>query len=132
MLNKFQLSEPYCRVLSSALSIVEEMLSELDDLLKCQPIGSIFTDVVNTLDGKHRQLIHEEVESMRHKLRNVKTTIGLNSATVKNAALISSRRGKIWEILCDLETRCLRRYGKPPNGLSDYLDCRIRELINSI
>ena len=132
MLNKFQLSEPYCRVLSSALSIIEEMLFELDDLLECQRIGSIFTDVVNTLDSEHRQLIYEEVESMRHKLRNIKTTLDLKSTTVNNTALISSRCGKIWEILCDLETKRLRRYGEPPDGLSDYLDCRIRELISSI
>lgn len=130
--NKIRLSEPYQRTLSSALSVVEEMLSEIDDLLKAQHIGAIFTHVVNTLDNEHQQFIAREVESMRRKLQDIKMTLGLNSITVSNARLISSRCGKIWELLCDLEARRLRGYGDPPDGLADYLDCRIHDLIRSM
>ena len=130
--HKLQLSEPYHRTLCASLSVVDEMLSELDDLLEGEHIGSIFTEVVNTLDSKDRQSIHEKVKNMCHKIKDIKTTLGLSSKVVSNKALISSRCGKIWEILSGLETKRLRNYGEPPDGLSKYLDCRIDELIDNI
>ena len=130
--DKFQLPKPYQRALSSSLSLVEGMLSELESLVQSQRTKSIFTDSVAGLNTKSSQLMQQELKNMRIKLRELKTTLALDSATINNSALISSRCGAIWEILEDLKVKRLYKYGAPPKGLSNYLDGRIQELVEII
>jgi len=83
-------------------------------------------------DNSEDKISVKKVKNMLNNLQNIKTALNLNLEVIKNKRLISSRCGKIWEILCDTETKRLRGYGKLPDGLSEYLDCRIHDLINSI
>ena len=126
------LTEPYQRAISSSLAIVEERLFELERLLKNEHGVSIFNSVRSTLGPEQKQHIQREIEDIREGLWDIKSTLSLKSSSVNDAVLIGSRCASIWEMLCNLETKRLRRYGAPPEELGNYFDTKIRELIKHI
>jgi len=111
---------------------VEERLFELERLLKNEHGVSIFNSVRSTLQPEQKQHIQREIEDIREGLWDIKATLSLKRSSVNDAVLISSRCANIWEILCNLETKRLHRYGATPEELGNYFDTKIRELIKHI
>jgi len=72
-----------------------------------------------------------KISEMEGKISTIKATLSLPTASMKNTRLILSRNGKIWELLCDLQTKKLKSYGATPEGLADFLDPVIEELISA-
>ena len=131
-MEEIKLSRAYKNGLSSSLSIVEELLIEIEDLLNCENKNAVFIKWRNSLNASQKEGIKKEIGEIREQIEDIKTKLLLPSEILNNSVLISSRCGKMWEILCDLETRKLKRYGEIPKNLSDFLDPKIRKVVNSI
>jgi len=130
-LDKIHLSEPYVRAITSALSIIEEMLNEMEALITSKGIPSLFTEIKNTLSADAKKRAFAKISEMKARISNIKETLTLPETSIRNTTLILSRNGKIWELLCDLQTKRLKSYGKTPEGLVDFLDPIIAELISA-
>ncbi len=129
---KILLPDSYQRAISSALSVVEELLLEMERLLEGKNPHRIFTKIENNIPGKNRILIKEEINNLWNQLKDIKDILDIKPETISENILISSRCGRIWEILCDLESKSLQRYGDPPERLPEFLDERVKNLINHI
>ncbi|NOZ64086.1 MAG: hypothetical protein GXO71_04005 [Caldiserica bacterium] len=127
------LSKTYRRAITSYLSLVEELVDEIRNiLLKSGRGDGIFMQVRKVLSPEDTQEIQRLLEKIEDRLRILKKDLHLYPEVSLDASLISSRSAKVWEILCDLEVDRLKRYGPPPSDLAEYLDPKIKELISLI
>ena len=127
----FHLSDSIKRAIWSSLSIVEELLLELENLVQDEE-DLIFIEIKNTINSEKREIIKKEIEEIRDSLKDIKKTLNLKKDSIDNTNLILSKCAKLWEILCDSETKKLKGYGTPPENLSDYLDPIIYKIIHKI
>lgn len=124
-----ELSEPYIRSLSVSLSIVEDMANDIEELIDDEYPKKIFRKIKNVLNQEKKESIMVKLENINKILMQLKNDLKLNLETFANTSLISSRCGSSWNILCDLETRKMKRYGKQPAELEGYLDPKINDLL---
>jgi len=127
---KIRLSESYGRAITSTLAIVEEMLSEMEVLINCKEPPSLFTETEDTIPASAKKNVLAKIRDMKTRISEIKDTLSLPRTTVRNTTLVLSRNGKIWELLCDLHTKKLKNYGRTPEGLPDFLDPLVSELIS--
>ena len=126
------LPDPYRRALSSGFSVMEELLFDLLTLVYDNPETGVFTRKTTSLSLDQRHRLRREIHDILVQLRQIKNELRLQERVESPKSLIMSRSSKVWEILCDLKTDRLRGYGKPPEGLSDYLDTRIDQLLDTL
>lgn len=129
---EFSLSEIYHRAISSSLSVVEENLSEIEDIIDKRN-EFIFKEIIGYLDNETYQRVKEEIKKMRYILSELKKFFNLDSRILNVKSVIFTRGVAICEVLCELTTEQLsKHYGEAPPGLSEYLDCRIHNLIDNV
>ena len=129
-MDKYTLSNSHKRTLSSSFSIVEELLEEIREILENKKAKNlIFRRIKNALTLKKIDEVKNIINEMKKELEIIKSDLNLITEKFLSTSLISSRSAKMWEILCDLETRKLKKYGEVPSNLPEYLDPRIKKLI---
>jgi len=123
-----RIPESYRNALSSQLGVIEELLNEIESVLK-EEENFLFLKIERKIKKEKRKKIEEKIEELKKIISDMKREFNLKEDVLTDVAVISSRTSKIWEILCDMKTEKMKRYGKIPDGLSDILDPLINRMI---
>jgi len=123
-----KIPESYRNALSSQLAVVEELLNEIESVLK-EEENFLFLKIERKIKKEDRKKINERIKELKKIISVMKRKFNLKEDVLTDIAVISSRTSKIWEILCDMKTEKMKRYGKIPDGLSDVLDPLIDRMI---
>ena len=127
---KVKIPEGYRNALSSQLGVIEELLKEIESVLKEE--NFLFLKIERKIKKEKRKKIEEKIKELKKIISDMKRKFNLKEDVLTDVAVISSRTSKIWEILCDMKTEKMKRYGKIPDGLSDILDPLIDRMIKLI
>jgi len=123
-----KIPESYRNALSSQLGVIEELLNEIESVLKDEE-NYLFLKIERKIKKENRKKINERIKELRKIIADMKQKFNLKEGVLTDIAIISSRTSKIWEILSDMKTEKMKRYGKIPDGLSDILDPLIDRMI---
>lgn len=126
---KFPLNEPHKRSIASSLGYVEELLSEIESYLYNKKDG-VFFKITNNLDSLQCEKIKSRIKYMLAEIEKVKKELQLEKKEIISSTVISSRCVGIWEILHDLESKKLKRYGSVEKEFAEYFDAIIKKLLN--
>jgi len=125
---KMKIPESYRNALSSQLAVIEELLNEIESVLK-EEENFLFLKIERKIKKEDRKEINKRIKELKKIISDIKRKFSLKEDLLTDIAIISSRTSKIWEILCDMKTEKMKRYGKTPDGLSDVLDPFIDRMI---
>ncbi len=123
-----KIPESYRNALSSQLGVIEELLNEIESVLK-EGENFLFLKIERKIKKEKRKKIKEKIKELKKIISDMKQKFNLKEDVLTDIAVISSRTSKIWEILSDMKTEKMKRYGKIPDGLSDILDPLIDRMI---
>jgi hypothetical protein len=71
----------------------------------------------------------QDVEKIRKIIRDLKDELNLRSEEESIARKIRGEAAHMWEMLSDMNSSGLDRYGKTPKELADFWDPKVEELI---
>lgn len=127
MKKNFTLDESHKRNITSSISYVEELLYEIKSSLYNKK--GIFFKIINDIDKSQSEKIKCKIEEIFKKIKRLKDELQLTKKEIISSTIISSRCVAIWEDLCDVESKKLKRYGEISKEFSEYFDPIIKELI---
>jgi hypothetical protein len=125
---EFKLEEPLKRGITSALGYVEELLSTIGFALS--NTKGIFVEVTNNFNNANILQIENIIKDMLQSIKEIKEKLHLEKQEIKGSNIISSRCGAIWETLCDIESKKLKKYGQVDKNFSEYFDPIIKKLLD--
>ncbi|MCM8771627.1 MAG: hypothetical protein NC922_00915 [Candidatus Omnitrophica bacterium] len=111
-------------VFLSNLSTVEELLIEIELIFEKRE--RIFLKIKKQIDEKEVML---KISKIKKVLKDLKKEFNIKEEEMAETAIVNSRCAKIWEILNDLKSEKLKRYGEIPKDLGIILDPKIEEII---
>jgi len=116
------LPENYHRALSISFQLLEEMVEKIEE-----------KNSKSTLETGN--IIQKKLDSIKANLKQIKKDLNLSQTEESASGVIKGNSAACWEILCDLESKRLKRYGECPPELAQYLDPRtsaMREAFKTI
>ena len=126
-MDRINLSDNHRRSLSSAIYLVEKIAVEIENEL-CNPTDLVMTKIV-------RDKTEDELERMQAALVEIKAYVeymaikySLKSKNLDLNNVLRAQKSKMWEILCDSNSKGLRGYGKFPDEYADEFDKDIDDL----
>ena len=128
MSKKINLPETHTRSLSSALTIVEKSLLELEDILIKQDNSCCNMLVKDIDDGTLANNI-ESIREAKKYICEIAEKYGTSVEKVSLQRIINAKRAKIWEILTDTLSGKTKGYGKLPKKYVAEYDADINKLI---
>ncbi len=126
------LSENYNRAISTTLSLLDEALCEFDLYSKGHEIHSVLYEMRNDLGPAQREKLASLVLEMQDVLRELKEVLRLQGKVRNAKKSITGSCTVLWISLSEIQGNGLRGYGKPPPGLTEYLDPKLKFLIQSL
>jgi len=133
-MNQTTLPDNHKRSLSSSLYIVEKLLSELEREIISPTNHSTFKVV--------GEIPHDEKEQMLLVLKQAKGFIAdltqkyqLRVNVLEFSNILNAQKAKIWEVLCDSNSKGLKGYGQLEESIAKELDndvSKLQELINQL
>ena len=127
-----QLSDNHRRGISSALFLLDRMLCGFEDYARGREVRSVFYIEQNILSRDQKKRLLAEIAQMRDLLRDLKDGLGLDVKTEDVGRHIWGHCSTFWEVLVEIQSRFLKRFGEPPPQLAEYLDPRIDVLIEHV
>jgi hypothetical protein len=126
------LGDNHRKGISTALSLLDQMLCQVEQYAHGRQIRSVLYVERNALSANQKKSLLAEIAQMRHLLKELKDALGLEAKTEDAGRKIWGQGSTFWEILVETKSRFLKRYGQPPDGLAEYLDPRIDLLIEHL
>ena len=131
MTKKINLSENHTRSLSSSLIVVDQSLTELEDMLLNENntcCNILLKDIDEETIRDNITVIHEAKSHICRLKEKYSTSAERHSLQ----RIINAKRTKIWEILTESLSKGLKGYGKfPQQNVKEY-DADIIELLEII
>lgn len=125
-----KLSVGHKNSIATTLTIFDEAVCEFEQCAEGREIKSIFYREDNELEPDQREAIKNQVARIRQKLLELKAGLQLDGSPRSVAQSIWSHCSLLWVNLVEVTSEHLKRYGKLPAGLAEYLDPRVAELID--
>lgn len=111
----------------SSFSVIENLLEEIEAFLK--PKERMFFKIKRNLDQRELKLKIIEIKNI---LKDLKEKLGIKEEEITDIAVINSRCAKMWEILNDLRSDKLKRYGEIPEEVKSITESSIKKLIDLV
>jgi hypothetical protein len=125
-------SGPHKSSLETTLTVLDEALVEFEAWANGHQISSVLYRELNGLSEDQRGEILIRIQGIRRILTELRAYLGLRTNTNNIVRSISGQCSALWASLTEIESRHLRRYGVPPDGLAEYLDPNVTRLIDLI
>jgi len=125
---KITLGENHRRSLTSSLTIVEQLLNEIEDSLLSKP-EACCVELVN--DVSEENIIHdiEVINEAREQICNLAAKYNINRRKQSLQRVMDAKKTKIWEVLCDSKARRQKGFGVFPKELVQEYDNDIDNLL---
>jgi len=127
-----KLTQPQKNSLRTALLILDERLDEIEELCRIKEKHSILYSIKNTLAEYESIGVMKQIGKIRGIIKGLVTRLGLKSERVDTKSRIISILCSLWEILCDIDSKGLRAYGKVDESSKEELDLTIKQLIKGV
>jgi len=114
------------------LQLLDETFCEFEQWARGRGVESVLYEERNTLSADQRKKLSAEVTRMRGLLEEVRDALGLEKQVQTAGQAIWSRCLTLSEQLSELDAKHLRRYGKPPSALMEYLDPKVAEMLEGV
>jgi len=121
--------ENHKRAIVTTLALLDEMLCGFEQIARGHECHAVMYSERNTLSEDQRRTVRAEIAQMRKIIRQIKESLGLEEQTEDLGAKIWASSSAFWEVLVEMKSRYLKRYGDPPRGLAEYLDPLVDNLI---
>lgn len=118
--------------IESTIALLDEALLEFEAWARGRENRSVLYQERNTLSSDQREMILIQVQKIRVVLVELRDDLDLRTKTSNVAKSILSQCSVQWVSLVELESKHLGRYGKPPDGLPEYLDSKTARLIEAV
>ncbi len=119
------------RGIAATLAILDEALCEFQQWAEGRAIRSVFYSETNELSAAQREAITKKVSEIRKILRDIKESLQLEGRTRNASTSIWAQCSALWVNLVEIESGHLSRYGGLPSGFAEYMDPKVRMLIDS-
>lgn len=106
----------------SSFSVIENLLEEIEAVL--EPKERMFFKIKRNLDQRELKLKIIEIKNI---LKDLKEKLGIKEEEITDIAVINSRCAKMWEILNDLRSDKLKRYGEIPEEVKSIAESSIKK-----
>lgn len=125
---KIILGENHRRSLTSSLTIVEQLLIEIEDSLINKP-KVCCNELVN--DVSNENIIHdlEVINAAREQICNLAAKYSINRRKQSLQRVLDAKKTKIWEVLCNSKAKRQRGFGEFPKELVQEYDNDIDSLL---
>jgi hypothetical protein len=118
--------------IEATLGLLDEALLEFEAWAHGRENRSVLYRERNTLSADQRGKILTQVQKIKAVLVELRVDLDLRIKARIVAKSILGQCSALWVSLVELESKHLRRYGEPPDGLAEYLDPKIAQLIDSV
>lgn len=127
------ISQNHKRVITVGLYVLEKSLERIEETLtSAQDRERITYEVNDRLNDEVRNAVLQNIEKMRKIIKDLKDELKLQLQEEPIANKIKAEAAHIWQMLCDMRSGGLDRYGKTAKDLSDFLDPKVEELLEII
>jgi hypothetical protein len=109
--------------------MLEKSLERIWETLTAGDKERITYKVNNCPDKQVQNAVLQDVEKIRKIIRDLKDELNLRSEEESIARKIRGEAAHMWEMLSDMNSSGLDRYGKTPKELADFWDPKVEELI---
>ncbi len=121
---------PHKNGIEATLGLLDEALLEFEAWGRGRENRSVLYQERNALSKDQREKILIQVQTIRTVLVKIRDDLDLRTKTGNVARSILGQCSALWVSLVELESKRLRRYGELPDGLAEYLDPKIAQLID--
>jgi hypothetical protein len=118
--------------IETTLGLLDETILEFEAWAHGRENRSVLYQERNGLSEDQRQRILMQVQKIRSVLAELRDDLDLQTKTGIVKKSILSQCSVLWVNLAELESKRLRRYGAPPDGLAEYLDPKTARLIDAV
>ena len=125
-------SENHLRGISTTLALLDETLAGFERWARGEESLGVLYHEHNSLAPPQRRAIRAEVRHIRQRLRELRDALHLDVKSCNAADLIWAWCWTLLEPLHELSGKHLRRYGKPPPELVEYLNPRVAQLCRHV
>ena len=126
---KIKLTENHKRSLTSALTIIEQMLFDLEISLTCQQKGCCY-EVEKDLSDEIIQKNMEVINDARKSLCLLATKYDAGKFKQSLRKIINAKRTRIWEVLMDMKPKKQKGFGEFPPELANEFNHDIEFLLS--
>jgi len=130
--NKTMLNDSQRRGLSTALSVFEEMLFEVEQVLQNKSYRGFLQEVEDDISSPVKDALRENMLLIKNTVNHLADSFKLEKRTVNTGRQVIGKLFYCLELLDNVQAKRLRRYGGIADGLEDVLDPQINTLISSI
>ncbi len=123
------ISNNHRRGVASTLGLLDEMLCRFEQWMHCQPAEGVLYRQSDTLTAEQKVAIQIEIDALREMMKELRDDLRLEVRTENIGTAIWAHISAFWEALVELKAKSLRRYGDVSDGLAEYLDPRIEQMI---
>lgn len=126
------LNDAQRRGLSCMLQILDASLCEFELYAQGYEARAVMYRLDNTLTPRQRELLLAEIASIRSIISEMKDTLRLYEDKAGARGKITAKCGTLWEGICELRSKAMRRYGEMKPEQAHYLDPRVEELMDRV
>ena len=133
-MDKISLSETHRRSISASLCVVERIVYELEYKLKFQEEMTM-NKVLNNMGEMDMQHYDSLINKIKAYICSLYIKYDLTPTEIYLSSEINSKKARMWEILCETNSKGLKGYGKFPEEYAQEFDSDIdvlQKLIHKI
>lgn len=123
------ISDDHRRGISSTLVLLDEVLCRFERWAKSGTAEGPLYEEREDLSEEQKQAILDEIDSIRAVIAGLRDELQLHKKVESVETAIWSQCSWCWNLLVELESRRLKRYGKLPAGFAAYFDPKVKVLI---
>ena len=112
--------------------MLEKSLERIEEVLTNEDRERITYRVNDYLDDKVCSAVLQSLEKTRSIIRDLKDELKLQTQEESMVRKVRSEASHLWEMLSDMRSSGLDRYGKTPKELADFWNPKVEELIEII
>lgn len=120
------------RGISNSLAFLDETLSWFEEWAKGREIRSVLYQEHNSLSPEQRSALIAQIASMRRLLQELKDKLGLEERIQDASSDIWTRCAALREVVLELDSPHLRKYGEVPKDLATVMDAAIPRLLDGL
>jgi len=125
------MNDNHRRNLSSALKVIEKLISEIETGISDTDKGAMFHLSNHMSDSRKREILMQ-VADIRAFIKVLHSKYNLLSETLNLEWLIKINQTKMWEILCDINRKRFNNYGHIDVETGSEIESDVEKLLKMI
>lgn len=125
------MNDNHRRNLSSALKVIEKLISEIETGISDTDKGVMFHLSNHMSDSRKREILMQ-ITDIRSFIKILHSKYNLLSETLNLEWLIKINQTKMWEILCDINRKRLNNYGHIDVETGSEIESDVEKLLKMI